>query len=157
MQYVDSKWNERCHGIDYEDFKQSLTDELEKKKINNRQSVRSNFYNNYLTEELLVKKVNCGGYLEQPICIYDFTVKTMSHDCLNFSTRHMTHGGKSKFIDSNYIRKPVRPGRQKERDSLYSTQKTGRNTISRPFGGDNPDYSIMISSSKSPSRDLNHT
>ena len=27
---------------------------------------------------------------EWPICLYDFTVKTLSHDCLNFSSRHMT-------------------------------------------------------------------
>ena len=114
MQYVDSKWDAPCHGIEYSDFKQSLKGELETNKINNRQSVRSNFYNNYLTEEMLVKKVSCGGYLEQPICIYDFTIKTMSHDCLNFSTRHLTQGGKSRYIETNYIKKPVRPSRQNE-------------------------------------------
>ena len=65
--------------------------------------MRSNFYNNYLTEELLVKNQVCGGYLEQPICLYDFTVKTLSHDCLNFSTRHLTQSGPESFIERNYI------------------------------------------------------
>ena len=37
--------------------------------------MRANFYNKYLTEETLVKTIRCGGYLEQPICLYDFTVK----------------------------------------------------------------------------------
>ena len=46
---------------------------------------------------------DCGGHLEQPICLYDFTVKTLSHTCLNFATRHMSHGNKSNFIDSTYI------------------------------------------------------
>lgn len=66
--------------------------------------MRSNFYNNYLTEEMLVKTVNCGGYIEQPICLYDFTVKLMSHDCLNFSTRHLNYDGKAKYIDFDYFK-----------------------------------------------------
>ena len=86
MQYVDTKWEGDCAGIIYEEFKETLKREIES---NNRQSMRSNFYNNYLTEEWLVQKMECGGSLHQPICLYDFTVKTMSHDCLNFSTRHM--------------------------------------------------------------------
>lgn len=102
---MDTKWNEKCHGVVYEEFKEKLRREIES---NNRQSMRSSFYNNYLTEEMLVKNTNCGGYLEQPICLYDFTVKTMSHDCLNFSTRHMAQDGKSKYIDTNYIKVPRR-------------------------------------------------
>ena len=61
MQYVDTKWNEpACQGIDHAQFKKQLMLETE---IQNRQSVSSNFYNNYLTEELLVKSSVCGGYL----------------------------------------------------------------------------------------------
>ena len=86
MQYVDTRWEGETAGINYEEFKNSLTQNIE---ASNRQSMRSNFYNNYLTEEWLVSQIECGGHLRQPICLYDFTVKTLSHDCLNFSTRHM--------------------------------------------------------------------
>jgi len=65
--------------------------------------MRTSFYNNYLTEETLVKTIDCGGYLEQPICLYDFTVKGLSHDCLNFSTRHISEEGRSSYINYNYI------------------------------------------------------
>lgn len=101
MQYVDTRWEGETAGIKYEEFKNSLTQNIE---ASNRQSMRSNFYNNYLTEEWLVSQIECGGHLRQPICLYDFTVKTLSHDCLNFSTRHMTEQA-HRFIDLNYIDK----------------------------------------------------
>ena len=59
MQYVDSSWHERCQGIVFEEFKEELKKEVEN---NNRTSMRSEFYNNYRTEEKLVSHVNCGGY-----------------------------------------------------------------------------------------------
>jgi hypothetical protein len=52
---------------------------------------------------MLVKTIGCGGYEKQPICLYDFTVKTMSHDCLAFSTRHFNKDGATKHIDKSYI------------------------------------------------------
>jgi len=100
MQYVDTRWDEPCEGVNYEEFKATLQAEVEKQ---NRQSVRSSFYNNYLTEEMLVKTIGCGGYEKQPICLYDFSVKTMSHDCLAFSTRHFNKDGMTKYIDKSYI------------------------------------------------------
>lgn len=98
MQYVDTKWDGNCQGINYEDFKEKH----QQNEINNRQSVRTNFYNNYLIEETLVKTVDCGGHPKQPFCLYDFTVKTFSHDCLNFSTRHMSRD-MSSFIREDYV------------------------------------------------------
>ena len=99
--------------------------------------MRSDFYNNYLTEETLVKKANCGGYLEQPICLYDFTVKTMSHDCLNFSTRHMAENGKHKYIDTDYIKVPykiVNPyERKNSKNKLSQTSRSKKNQ--RVMGG----------------------
>ena len=47
--------------------------------------------------------IECGGYEEQAICIYDFTVKNLQHDCLNFSTRHITKEGKQKYVIEDYI------------------------------------------------------
>ena len=81
MQYVDQVWNQDCQGIDYAQFKESLNQESAKE---NRQTLRSNFYNNYRIEEQLVEQIECGGHLEQPICVYDFTVKNFAHDNLNF-------------------------------------------------------------------------
>ena len=60
MQYVDTRWDGETAGIKYEEFKQTLTQNIE---VNNRQSIRSNFYNNYLTEEWLVDQIECGGHL----------------------------------------------------------------------------------------------
>ena len=57
---------------------------------------------NYQTEEVLVTDLDCGGQKEQPICLYDFTVKTLSHDCLNFSTRLM-NGGFDQYANCNYL------------------------------------------------------
>jgi hypothetical protein len=60
MQYVDTHWKDPlCHGVDFDDFKKSLS-----LHFSNRQSMRTSFYNNYLTEETLVKTIDCGGYLE---------------------------------------------------------------------------------------------
>ena len=59
MQYVDSKWSGDVQGINYDEFKESLKREIES---NNRQSMRSNFYNNYLKEEWLVSQIECGGH-----------------------------------------------------------------------------------------------
>ena len=60
MQYVDTRWEGETAGIKYEEFKNSLTQNIE---ASNRQSMRSNFYNNYLTEEWLVSQIECGGHL----------------------------------------------------------------------------------------------
>ena len=60
MQYLDCRWNETCQGINYEDFKDSLEQEL---ALYNSQRANTNFYNNYMTEELIVKKLDCGGNL----------------------------------------------------------------------------------------------
>lgn len=84
MQYISSHWLEPdCHGLDYDHFK------AEKRKVQDTCDLESmNFYDDFKSEELLVATVECGGPLQQPICLYDFTVKKLSHDCLNFSTRH---------------------------------------------------------------------
>jgi len=55
-----------------------------------------------LIEEKLVETINCGGYSKQPFCLYDFTLKTLSHNCLNFSTRHMSSNRESFFME-NYV------------------------------------------------------
>lgn len=69
----------------------------------NRKSNVSQFYDNYSKQELLVKNIDCGGYTNQPICLYDFTVKNFQHDVLVFSTRHMQSEGVESFLDENYI------------------------------------------------------
>ena len=51
----------------------------------------------------MVTAIDCGGHTKQPICLYDFTVKNLQHDCLNFSTRHMIGDGMSAWVDDNYI------------------------------------------------------
>ena len=61
MQYVDTRWDGEIMGIDYEEFKES---EKRERETSNRQSMRSNFYNNYLTEEWLVAQTECGGHLK---------------------------------------------------------------------------------------------
>ena len=38
-----------------------------------------------------------------PICLYDFTVKSVTHDCLNFSTRHMNRANLHRFVNYRYI------------------------------------------------------
>ena len=58
MQYVDSKWSEQCQGISFAEFESSLRREVE---ASNRTSMRSEFYNNYLQEEMLVRTTDCGG------------------------------------------------------------------------------------------------
>ena len=95
MQYIDSDQKESCQGIVLEEFKQELNQDED---TDDQESMRDEFFNNYQIEEKLVSNVNCGGYTKQPICIYDFTVKTLSHDCLNYSTRHMSIEGKENFI-----------------------------------------------------------
>ena len=93
MQFVDcSERKDKCQGLDFEEFKATLKREVDKKRASGKSGPR--YESNYLQEETLVRKVNCGGYLEQPFCLYDFTVKTLSHDCLNFSTRHMSKDGR---------------------------------------------------------------
>ena len=54
----------------------------------------------------MVEKIACGGYTKQPICLYDFTVKNLQHDCLIFSTRHMQQDGVECFVDENYVMRP---------------------------------------------------
>ena len=39
----------------------------------------------------------------QPICLYDFTIKLLNHDYLNFSTRHMLGPDNNNFINENYF------------------------------------------------------
>lgn len=97
MQFVDAHWaTPLCHGIDFDSYKETLKKKLEE---DNRYSVQTNFYNNYLMEETLVDLLRCGGFRHQPICIYDFTVKNLSHELLNYSTRHLNEEGKDAFID----------------------------------------------------------
>lgn len=67
--------------------------------------MRTNFYNNYVTEETLVCMAECGGYRQQPICLYDFTIKCLSPELLNFSTRHMSYEGFDAYIDTGYMDK----------------------------------------------------
>ena len=62
-----------------------------------------NGFSSFHTENLLMETVSCGGMREQPICIYDFTVKTFAHDCLNFSTRHLSQADEvTSFVCPNY-------------------------------------------------------
>ena len=46
---------------------------------------------------------DCGGSKNQPICLYDFTVKHLNHDYLSFSTRHLGHSMPSEYIDEDYF------------------------------------------------------
>lgn len=86
MQYIDKAWDTPCQGIDLLNFKKKC--ELIEAG-NNRKSERAYFYDNYTKQEQMVDTIDCGGYTNQPICLYDFTVKNLQHDCLIFSTRHM--------------------------------------------------------------------
>ena len=98
MQYVDSYVKDPCIGLDRDEFQVLL-----KKAAAADPTIDADFYNSYLTEELIVQNISCGGYLNQPLCLYDFTVKTLQHDCLNFSTRHISENGEAGFILLNYI------------------------------------------------------
>jgi len=60
MQYVDTKQEGECKGINYEEF----IEEQRRIERDNHESVQSNFYNNYSIEEMLVQQTDCGGYLE---------------------------------------------------------------------------------------------
>lgn len=53
----------------------------------------------------MVQTIDCGGYQNQPICLYDFTVKNFQHDVLVFSTRHMQSEGIDAFLDEGYFTK----------------------------------------------------
>jgi len=51
-----------------------------------------------------VSKQECGGYLNQPICNYDFTVRLLDHDHLIFSTRHLSgRGNWNRYVNENYF------------------------------------------------------
>lgn len=39
----------------------------------------------------------------QPICLYDFTLRTLTHDLLNYSTRHITEHGKHSYVNSSFF------------------------------------------------------
>lgn len=99
MQYVDRNWDTPCQGLDLEDFNRKCE---EAERVDHK-SARTKFYDNYVKQEMLVSQIDCGGNTKQPICLYDFTVKNLQHDVLNFSTRHMQNEGVDSFIDDNYI------------------------------------------------------
>ena len=61
----------------------------EKKRLQARQSMNTEYYGSYPMEEVLVDVQTCGGYNHYPICLYDFTTKVLDHDHLVFSTRHL--------------------------------------------------------------------
>lgn len=87
--------------------------------------MRTNFYNNYLTEEVLVETLTCGGFRHQPICLYDFTVKNLSHELLNYSTRHLTEDGRDAFINNNYFCRHRAPSNSpRNNSSAYQRRST---------------------------------
>ena len=70
--------------------KDSIIEFKEQKELEaTRMSFNANFYGNYINEDLIVSKQCCGGYTKNSVCMYDFTIKLLDHDYLNFSTRHL--------------------------------------------------------------------
>ena len=65
--------------------------------------VRDVYDENFIQQNCLVKVAQCGGYQEQPVCLYDFRVKNQLNDCLAFSTRHIAAKGKLNLILEDYI------------------------------------------------------
>ena len=85
LQFQDGKFPEMQKLIN-EDFAEKLE---EKRKLQARQSMNTEYYGSYPQEEVLVDVQTCGGYNYYPICLYDFTTKVLDHDHLVFSTRHL--------------------------------------------------------------------
>ena len=102
IQSLDHRSNQliTSHGLDRKEFNNSIKIAVQKKIT---ESAIGHMYDeNFITPNCLVQSAHCGGYTEQPICLYDFTVKSTSNDCLNFSTRHML-SGKADYIREDYI------------------------------------------------------
>ena len=118
LQFQDGKFPEMQKLIN-DGFVEKME---EKRKVQARQSMNTEYYGSYPQEEVLVDVQTCGGYNYYPICLYDFTTKVLDHDHLVFSTRHLipaetneetkeqlpqvsTSKINSRYIDWNYCKK----------------------------------------------------
>ena len=99
--HIDGKYSHDYVGLDLKTFNKLKKD---KEKQAEGQSFNQNFYGNYTNEEILLSNAPCGGSANQPICNFDFTIRLLNHDHLNFSTRHLaSKEGWATYINDRYF------------------------------------------------------